>query len=185
MTESSRTDGCLRNPFPSKRISWGQSRNTHYSNVSVCKVYRVLCMFCIMYVDTYILYSITDINDPCGCMKCVYTYIGNKKQSFKCKAWVILPSRYDSIKRNEMWTSMLYYIGGEVSPESFLEISIYLNLSTLAVLSLAHRVRQSRPRLVFADFILLSFCQDLHSLFSLNRIGWPLLVFLPLPLIPF
>lgn len=66
---------------------------------------------------------------------------------------------------------MLYYIGGEVSPESFLEISIYLNLSTLAVLSLAHRVRQSRPRLVFADFILLSFCQDLHSLFSLNRIG--------------
>lgn len=184
MTESSRTDGCLRNPFPSKRISWGQSRNTHYSNVSVCKVYRVLCMFCIMYVDTYILYSITDINDPCGCMKCMYTYIGNKKQSFKCKAWVILP-RYDSIKRNEMWTSMLYYIGGEVSPESFLEISIYLNLSTLAVLSLAHRVRQSRPRLVFADFILLSFCQDSHSLFSLNRIGWPLLVFLPLPLIPF
>ena len=43
-------------------------------------------MFCIMYVDTYILYSITDINDPCGYMKCVYTYIGNRKQSFKCKA---------------------------------------------------------------------------------------------------
>ena len=48
---------------------------------------------------------------------------------------------------------MLYNIGGEVSPESFLEISIYLNLSTLAVLSLAHSVRQSRPRLVSADFI--------------------------------
>lgn len=48
---------------------------------------------------------------------------------------------------------MLYNIGGEVSPESFLEISVYLNLSTLAVLSLAHSVRQSRPRLVSADFI--------------------------------
>ena len=43
-------------------------------------------MFCIMYVDTYILYSIMDINDACGCMKYVYTYIGNRKQSFIRKA---------------------------------------------------------------------------------------------------
>lgn len=74
------------------------------------------------------------------------------------------------LKQMKFATSMLYFICGEISPESFLEISIYLNLSTLAVLSLAQRVRHSRPGLVIADFILLNFCQDSHSLFYLNRI---------------
>lgn len=42
-------------------------------------------------------------------------------------------------------TRMLYCARHELSPESFLETSIFLNLSTLAGLSLAHRLEHSWP----------------------------------------
>lgn len=91
-------------------------------------------MFSIIYVDTYILHSFTDINYPCGCMKCVCTYIGYRKQSTHSDAGLESFFLQDMTVLKEMKcaTSMLYCIGGEVSPESFLEISIHLNLSTVA-----------------------------------------------------
>lgn len=105
-------------------------------------------------------------------MKCVYTYIGYRKQSIHSNPGLESSFLQDItiLKEMKFATSIPYYIGGEMGPGSFLEISVYVNLSTLAVLNLARRVRHSRPRLAVTNFILLGFCQDSHTLFYLNRI---------------
>lgn len=103
------------------------------------------------------IYNIMDINYLCGCMKCVYIYTeateNNSTHSNPGPESFFLQD-ITELKEMKCATSVLYCIPGEISPESFLEISIYLNLNSLAVLSLAHRVRTSRPRLATADFIL-------------------------------
>lgn len=78
-------------------------------------------------------------------MKCVYTYIGYRQQSTHSNPGLESSFLQDITVSKEMKfaTSILYYIGGEMGPESFLEIGVYLNLSTLAVLNLAHWVSEA------------------------------------------
>lgn len=162
-------------------MSQGSSRYTHYSFVSACEVYRVLCRFCIIYVDTYILVLRIWIVHV-GIWN-VYLHIGNRKQSAHSNPGLELLFLQDItvLKEMKFATRMLYYIWGEISPESFLEISIYLHLSTLAVFSLAQRARTFKGKIGCCWTHILSFCQDSHSLFYVNGIRWPLLVFPPTP----
>lgn len=188
--KSPRTHGCpaqvtsLSNLCPSEHVLRGQYIHTHYSDISACDVYKVLYVFCIIYVDTYIMCSIMDINCiHVGVWKCAYTYIGYSKQFTHSNLGLesFLLQDISILKEMKLATSVLYYIWGELSPESFLEISIFLDLSTLAVLNLAHRIRHSRPGVGCCWPHTLSFCQDSHTLLYLNKIRWPMLVF---PLTP-
>lgn len=133
-----------------------------------------------------LVYSVMVINYPCGRMKCVYTYIGYRKQSTHSNSRLESFSLQDItvLKEMKFATRMLYYIWGEISPESFLEISIYLSLSTLAVLSLAHRGRCSRPRLAAADFIHYVSART-RTQFSIWTEWDDLCLSFPLPLIAF